>query len=263
MNVNTLRQFAFILCILISILFIAGCAGFLASRQPLPEMEPARLIDLLQTHYAKLRTYQGYVSFAAATEAGGFQGFMEIRAINPDSMWIKIEGPFGIDIGLIRIAGRDVLMYNPFGKTAFHAHFDSLELKRLLPVELENSQMALGLQGLLTLNFAGSDSMTSLSLNDRQYVLTLGENETVWIDPDGPVITRWERRNEADEVEWEWEGKSYHKKGKVRLPQIVRINQSHPKQEIALRYRNVRANPKMKQGWSEIKIPEDVDVIEL
>ncbi|NQT27603.1 DUF4292 domain-containing protein [candidate division KSB1 bacterium] len=256
-------RYTFFLTLLISILFLAGCAGFLASKRPLRQMEPAELIQQLQAHYAKLNTYQGFATFTAATELGGFRGFMEIRSINPDSMWIKVEGPFGIDVGMIRMAERDVLMYNPFDNTAFHGNLDSLELKRLLPIELENSQMVLGLQGVLILNPIEQDSNVTLSIVDRNYVFRLGESETVWIDPDGPVITRWERRNEIDEIVWEWQGKSYQKKGKVRLPQLVKIKRSDPKQDITLRYSQVRTNRKMKRGWSEIKIPEDVHVIEL
>jgi outer membrane lipoprotein-sorting protein len=256
-------RYTFSLTLLISILFLAGCAGYLASKRPLRKMEPAELIQQLQAHQANLNTYQGFALFTAATEAGGFWGALEIRAVNPDSVWIKAEGPFGIDVGLIRLAGRDVLMYSPFGKTAFYGNLDSLELKRLLPVELENNQMALGLQGLLIPNPVKTDSNFTLSVDDRDYVLRLSGRETVWVDPQGPVITRWERRDESGEVSWEWEGKSYQKKGKVRLPQLVKIKRSDPKQEITLRYSHVRTNHKMKSGWSEIKIPEDVHVNEL
>ena len=245
------------------LLLLSGCAGFLASKKPIPEMTPELLIQLLREHQSKLASYQGSASFSASTEFGGFQGFMDIRAVNPDSLRIKVEGPFGIDVGLIRLTGRDVLMYNPFGNTVFRGNLDSLQLKRLLPVELENSQMALGLQGLLMLDPSCSDSAYALSITDREYVLHLNASETVWIDPDGPVITRWERRTETNEIVWEWQGKSYQKQGKVRLPQIVKIKRSDPNQAITMRYRHVRTNKKMKPGWAEIKIPEDVHVIEL
>lgn len=249
--------------ILIMILLFTGCAGHLASKRPIRDMTPARLIAQLQAHQAKLNTYHGFALFSAATEMGGFRGALEIRAVNPDSLWIKAEGPFGIDVGLMCLAGRDVLMYNPFGKTAFQASLDSLELRRLLPVELENSQMALGLQGLLILNADALDSSTVMTIDGRQYELRVNENETVWIDPAGPVITQWERRDASGAVTWEWEGKSYSERGRVRLPQLVTIRRSDPRQRVTLRYNHVRTNREMKPGWSEIKIPEDVHVIEL
>ncbi|HDQ45292.1 MAG TPA: hypothetical protein ENN17_07340 [bacterium] len=242
--------------------FLAGCAGFLGSRGPLPPEDPRRLIRRVRQHAARLETFEGYARFTAVTEFGALRGTLTIRARNPDTLWVKVEGPMGISFGMARLAGPDILMYHPMAKTVYRGTLMNPGLRHALPLNVLTENLVLAVQGLPMIDTAVADSAGVVSVSDREYTLTAGRGDLIRILPEGPVVREWVCMDSLGQTVWSFQGSRHRKAGRVRLPRMVQLTQTRPPQQMTLYYDFVKTNVRLREGWSDIRFPEDADIHE-
>ena len=253
---------AFFLILLLMIL-LTGCFGSFWNRGPIPDVDPRLLYNRLERHISFLHTFEGYARFTAVTEFGAFQGSLHLKASNPDTLWMKVEGPMGVDLGILQLFGTQVLLYIPLEKTVYKGSLESPVVQRLLPIPLPSGQMVLGMQGLLLPDSVFLDSLTEFSNDGKHYTYGFGKMGSALVAPKGPVVARFVHKNRLDLGELEWRAGQFRKIGKVRLPKMVQITQSEPKQQLTVYYDWVKTNKSLNRGWAELVLPEDVHVVEL
>jgi hypothetical protein len=226
-------------------------------------MSPSTLIEGIENHASKLQTFQGRGTFSVVSTEGAYRGSMKLSVKMPDSLWMKLEGPLGVDYITGRFTGTHGLLYNPWENTAYEGSFQQMRKLALIPLDMGFADMALGLLGLLIPNWIGNDSSSTVRIDSRRYLLDLGYGERIWIEPQGPVVTRWEKKDENDEMLWVWEAKEFRKNKGIRFPKVIRMTSHMPKQRVTLVYDRIKTNRPMQNGWSHVKIPEGVETIEL
>ena len=246
----------------ILILFI-HCAGPFRSAPPMLPMNPDTLIENIQDHASRLQTFEGRATFSVVSTEGAYRGSMKLSVKMPDSLWMKLEGPLGVDYLTGRFTGEQALLYSPWEKAVYEGSYQQMRELALIPLDMGFADMALGLLGLLIPNWIGNDSSSTVRIDSRRYLLDLGYGERIWIEPQGPVVTRWEKKDENDEILWVWEAKEFRKNKGIRFPKVIRMTSYLPKQRITLVYERIKANKPMRNGWSHVKIPEGVETIEL
>jgi outer membrane lipoprotein-sorting protein len=219
------------------------------------------LIQNISRHTSRLSTVQGNAQITVNSEGGNFQGALEVNAHLPDSLFAKIEGPFGVDMALIQLYSDNLLFYSPFMNMAFSGSVND-SASAFLPFKPGTRDLLLYTLGLLKIPPERVNDIISFYSRDGQYVFHFQDGERVWIHPKGPVITRWEKTDEEGKVAWIWEGKQFKKTGGVRLPQMIRITTENPKQKVVVFYTKRRANRNLKAGWSQLKLPEGVKPVE-
>jgi hypothetical protein len=134
----------------------------------------------------------------------------------------------------------------------------------LLPLGFgDSSSLMLGVTGLLVPDGSMLDSLAGFTREDKQYLLTEKNGEQYWVEPKGPVVTRWERRDSTGHCFQRWEGKSFKQKKGIRFPRWVHFANRYPEQRVTLQYEEVRMNKPLRKGWFGIRIPEGVQKVEL
>ncbi|MCJ7813392.1 DUF4292 domain-containing protein [bacterium] len=247
-------------CILV-ITFFLGCAGPFRSNKPLPQISQTTLTHRIQGHVSQLQTFQGRGKLTVISQEGSFQGSVKISAKMPDSLWIKIEGPLGIDLATGRFGGEQILLYVPLENIVYVGFIEEIQEPSILPFNMGVSDLLLGLLGLMTPPDDEQNSLLSISPDNRRYILQCTNKDLIWIEPKGPVISRWEQKNGKDEILWTWEGKNFKNKKGVRLPQMIQMTSYKPKQQVTLFYEAVETNRIMENDWAEITIPEGVQYV--
>ncbi|MBN2105422.1 DUF4292 domain-containing protein [bacterium] len=254
------------ICILIffigSIVFLNDCAGPFSARRPLPETTPQDLIRKIQAHVSRLNTIQGNAKINVNSEIGNFYGTLELKAHLPDSLYAKVEGPFGVDMALIRFYAEDMLFYSPFLHIAYTGNIND-GMAGILPFEMNTGDFLLYTLGLLEIPSYQMQEITLLYSQDDQYVMHFRNGERVWVHPKGPVITRWEKIDSLGHVKWTWEGRRFRATGGVQLPQTIHMTIEDPKQKVTVYYTRRHANRNLKSGWSRFRVPEGVRPIAL
>lgn len=252
-----------VLIILVGGIFWAGCMAPFVSKTPLEPVPPENLVHSIGSHASQLRSFQGTATLSVVSTEGAFQGSMRVIAKMPDSLWLKVEGPLGVDMAIGRFGGGRVELYSPWENVLYEGTFEDARHMGVLPMDMGFANMTLGVIGLLVPDWLLEDSTVTLTTDSKYYVVDMGFGEKMWIEPKGPVVTRWERRMGDDELLWLWEGKEFKKEKGIRIPQVIRMTNYEPRQRVTLVYERVRANRRLKKDWCEIKVPEGVQTIEL
>ena len=252
-----------ILWILFVIHFFSACSAPFFSRKPLDPTRPDVLVKSIEDHAAKLRTFQGWSTMMIESTEGGFRGSMRLSVKMPDSLWIKMEGPLGMDVVEGCFGGKNALFVIPSEKRAYRGSIQNMQEQGILPLDLASSEMLQGILGLPVPYPVYYDSLPSVTIDSRKYILDMGYGERIWIEPKGPVVTRWEKRDNDGKLLWLWEGREFRKRKGIRLPQVIRMTDYQYKQRVTLIYETARPNRPMKNGWFEVRIPEGVETIEL
>lgn len=241
--------------ILIALAMLSGCAGPFFSRQPLPEVPPKILLEQVRDHAGRLRTFQGRGMFTIASGENAFRGTIRVLAKKPDSLWVKLEGPLGIDLVTARFAGGRVSYYSPWMKDAIRDSLSRKDFGTILPLGLDSLDVMNGLFGMPIPPDGAADSLLSVSKERRHYVLNFDGNESLWIEPRGPVITHWEKRDGGGRTVWLYEAKQFTTEDSMRVPRMVRFSDSNA-QELILFYEEFRTNQPLKKGWCNVRIPK-------
>ena len=121
-------------------------------------------------------------------------GSISVSIKRPDSILIKIEGPFGIDIGTMLLTKDRFTYYDSYSNRVITGATTNRNIRSLLRVELGFSDVMDFLSGTTSL---GRQSMPPDSLYlEGDLVILLFKNGAstarYWIDPDKHVVVRYD-----------------------------------------------------------------------
>ena len=259
-GIRTVRVCSFLF---ICIIQFQRCAGPFQWSGPLPEIDPDILINKLQIQANKLQTFQGRAKITVASSLGAFSGSLTIIAKQPDSIFMKIEGPLGIDLGSALFGGDTILVYNAWDNLAYKGSVRNIGIRDFLPMSSNPPLLTSSMFGILIPDLAYKDNLHSVSAQGKQYVLTFSNGELFWVRPKGPVVTRWEQYTSEQKKLWSWEASKFRNERGLQIPYIIRMTAHQPRQRLTLYYENMKINRSLKSSWFNMKIPEGVEIFEL
>ena len=236
------------------------CGSIFRQGPPL-DSDPNALVAGIQNNAARLETYQSSARFDFVSSSGSFSGILHLKAKLPDSMWVKLEGPFGIDVGVGCFDRDSARVYSPLQNVLYTATARKLLIATIMPFSMDTSDLALGLIGLLVPKPSILDSIRSINIDGREMVMTLADSERIWIGR-GPVVTRWEKRSPDGKIEWEWVGRDFESDDGIRLPRRVIVTGHRPPRTVVLLFERIKTNRQLDLGWCLLKVPEGVETVE-
>lgn len=245
-----------------ALLLLCGCAGTLFRAKPLPDMTPGMLVKTVGEHAGRLRTFQGRGWFSVVSDEGTIRGEITLATRRPDSLWFKLEGPLGIDLITARFAGGRFAYFSPWMKAAMRDSLSPVDFQRLLPEGLDSLDVLTGFFGMPELKTGPADSLRWVSRDKGHYVLNVGSSESLWIEPRGPVITRWEKRDGEGKTVWLYEADLFKNGGDVWIPRRIHFSESDTR-EMVLYYEEIKINQPLKRGWSDVRLPKGAEATTL
>jgi outer membrane lipoprotein-sorting protein len=127
---NALRLCAIIL------LAATGCSS---GKMEITELEGIRQNELkekINTNSQRIKTFQGEGSISFESPQESNSGSMEIRLKRPDSLFVKIEGPFGISIASAMITRNEFIYYNAQENKAITGPTTELNIGAILRIRM-------------------------------------------------------------------------------------------------------------------------------
>lgn len=208
------------------------------------KVEARQLLGMVRARGENLRSLVGSGSVAFETPQGGGDAFFTLSLRKPDSLLVRLEGPFGIDVGFLFLTSEHYVLYNSLDNRVFEGAPEAEALKRLIPVELTAEQIVEAFSGIIPLP-ASSDPVIAYSVeNDRfKLVTACGQDTcTYWIDPASLLVRRHLRVDGEGRVVMEVEtGKVTEEEG-VFLPKRIRVTFPNAGRQIAVLYSSLSLN---------------------
>ena len=248
-------------CLLSAGLIFVRCAGTLTTGTSSMQVTPHGLMGSVRLHAARLKTFHANGRTLMVSPNGGFRGTVRIAAKLPDSLWMRIEGPLGVDVLRASFENGNVLLYYPRDQMAYTGTLEVMQSYGFIPVDLGGADLLYGMIGLFVSR--NVESTRIIHSDSRHFLMTSAVGDSISVSMQGPVVSFWNKRDKAGDLLWEWGGEDYRKRGKVRLPHVVRMTQFQPRQRVTFFYERIQTNRRLNLSWFDPTLPEGVETIAL
>jgi len=224
--------------------------------------DSSAILQRIQKNAARLKTVHSKGLVIMSGRGMGMRGSIVINARMPDSLWMKIEGPLGIDVATGVFSSESAVVYTPLQNKVFRGSIGAAVKRGLVPNAVDSTNFISGMVGLAVPPGSRLNDVDSVRIDKKEYLLFFSGNERIWVDVKGPV-TRWEKRSPAGDLLWLWEAKRFSKKGGLYLPGLIKITTYEPRQQVTILYETITANKAIEKSVFSIRIPEGAETVEL
>jgi hypothetical protein len=212
-----------------------------AGLRPLPT---SLLLETVAKQNAAVRTLvgRGNLTFDSPEAAGS--AFFRAALKRPDSLLLKLQGPFGMDVGLFFLSHGRFVMYNAIENVVYSGDPSSARIRSLIPFDLGTEDLVNVFGGMFPtprdtsgLRIADVDGdITHLTLDGGD-----GRRD-YWVDTDRLVITRLRRLNPAGEILAEMEAGDFKEYEGVPLPRHIRLTFPATMRTVSVYYTSLLPN---------------------
>ena len=166
--------------VFIYMLLIFHCAGLFRTSILLVDMPVDQLVQEIENNAEKVQTFQAEGRFLAVSEETSMGGGIRVFAKMPDSLWIKVEGPLGVDVATGWFNGSEAIWYVPMDGVVFSGSIERIRDLDIIPVDMGSSNLIMGIVGLAIPDMQEQDGIFTLKTDKRQYILQ-NNGERVYI----------------------------------------------------------------------------------
>ncbi|MCZ6702175.1 MAG: DUF4292 domain-containing protein [Ignavibacteria bacterium] len=244
-------------------IFFWGCVP----SKPLDEVEilpSERLINKLEANRRKIRNFEGVGVLEIKSEQYDNSANFRVVMQKPDSIYLTIFGPFGIELAQALVTNDSYIFYDAIENTAYKGDVNEDILKAIFKINLSFSDLMDA--------FVGSVNMTqNLYKQPNSYEVYYDKYVLTYIDPVTYIttiykvdirelsITDYKLSAEDGSVNIEGKYSNFELVENVAMPFSIKIENKLADQILSIDYRNIVAN---QQGvYIDFIIPEDATII--
>jgi outer membrane lipoprotein-sorting protein len=194
--------------------------------------------DRVRTNIERVQTLSGIGSIAVESPEMAGSGSFELALRKPDSVLLRLEGPFGISVGSALITRTSFLFFNSIENQLITGSTNPSNLSRYL-------RMNVSFDDLLNL-FAGGAFFSEdeqqagdLTTEQQHYLLTYRNSHGArqyWIDPETLLILKIQHLDAAGKLVAEQQYSNYRSVQGVSFPATVRLVLNTQRRILSLRY---------------------------
>jgi outer membrane lipoprotein-sorting protein len=223
---------------------LAGCASVPRPDLAGKSLNPEAVRRIVRGNYEKVRSMTGSGTISVETPEIAQSGSFELFLRKPDSVLVKIEGPFGISVGSVLITREEFIFYNSLQNQLITGPVTSANLNRIFRVRLTFDE-------LLTLftggSFLASDeaSPDTVATEENQYVLMYRNTDGTrryWLDPTSLLITRIQHLDQKGRLFFEERYEKFRTVGDASLPRFIRVTQHISRRMIGVTFSSLDIN---------------------
>ncbi len=238
------------------LLLLGGCATMRRPPAIPADVNSAeRVLAALEANYGRLDRFRGEGRLSVSAPGRSFSLDTRVFIDRPDTLYVRLEALFGLDVGWLFADRIGYLFYIPMQNAYGRGPVDSLSLNGFIDVMPDYDQFLATLTGI---ELARHLTTPRLSREGKLLVLTghgaLGM-QTFWIDPERGVITRSEVVDSTGVVVLRQQFDRFSRVNGVQLPFTIKVLRPLEQQGMTLFYERVSVNKKFSAKEIKLKIP--------
>ncbi len=242
----------------ILILFIPGCIP----SKPTDDIEilpSERLINRLEANRRKIRNFEG--QGVITVKSAGLNNSASFRVVlqKPDSIYLTIMGPFGIELAQALVTKNEFLFYDALQNIAYQGSTDDNILEEIFKINLSFNDLMDAFIGSINLTEKLYRTPNKYEVDYDQYILTYIDsirNSTTQykVDIRQLGITNY-RLTDPKGVLLEGRYANFKILENVAVPYSINIRNQQQNQTVTIEYKNLAANKS--NIFIDLKIPPD------
>jgi outer membrane lipoprotein-sorting protein len=253
-----------LLLLLIIILFsLEGCIP----SKPTEEIEilpSERLINKLEVNRRRIKTFEGNGTLTISSKELNNSAAFRVILSKPDSIYLTIMGPFGIELAQALVTQNDFIFYDALNNTAYEGEVTDEVLHEIFKVNLPFTDLIDAFVGSVNLTENLYKNPDEYAVIYDQYVLTYVDSltnvaKTFKVDVRELGITDYEVVDNTGNKVLEGKYSDFNILESVAVPYRITVKNVRQNQTISIEYRNMAANKS--NTHINFNIPSDASVI--
>lgn len=245
------------------ILIIDGCVP----SKPVEEIEllpSERLLSKLEANRRKIKTFEGSGTLNIKSSQMNNSASFRVVLAKPDSIYLTILGPFGIEIAQAMVTNKNFTFYDALQNTAYTGDVNDDILRQIFKIDLSFNDLMDAFVGSVNLTKNLYKNPNSYEVIYDKYQLTyndsLSKASSVYeVDVRNLGITKYLLKNQEGENVLEGNYSKFDIVENVAVPYHIDVKNKKENQSITIDYRSMAANKK--NIYIDFKLPSDADVI--
>jgi len=254
------------LVIILSSLFLIFCSC--TGSQSEKDLDPVSVKELktrINKNSGIIETLEasGNIAFDSPDNSG--QGWLELKIKKPDTVYVKIEGPFGISIANALITRNDFTYYNAQENKVITGPSSDINIGAVLRIKVSFDELINSFTGSFSFIDADNDSSFAECENNNYLIRNKRADgtEKYYIEPSLYRISKYKLVNSRDMLLVEVDYSGYQEESvsaaKVFFPYNVKIKNPDKSQTLYVEYINKEINkPNM---TFKMKVPKSAKVV--
>lgn len=245
------------LLVIASLLLLAGCAGGRPSASPVPPFLEALEVwpDVYRQNFEKIRSFTGKARLSVESEQFSGNVSMETNWVNPERLFLKVEGPLGLDVGQIFVGANRFIWYNQYENHFISGSVNDPYLNRFMRTNITFADMKYNVLG-----YAGNWT-EPLQLRNGMHGVFFTQIEDIeyqyLVNPETGLLENYEARREGRPF-MRYDFKNYRVIDGIYVPMIIQITMIDQKERITIFYTDIALNQPVDLQKLTIQIPSKV-----
>lgn len=251
------------LIIFITNFLFNGCAPT-RTEDRLQILSAERLFNKLEANRMKIKNFEGYGTLSVNTPSFENSSNFHLIIIKPDSIFLNILGPFGIELAQVLVTNKNFIFYDALSNTAYTGKLTDEALQNIFRVDIPFSDMFDLFTG--SVNFTNQlyrtpkdfkviydqykisylDSVTGISSQYTLDVRKLGLTEYILksVNPYYEIVALFSQFELIDNIP---------------IPNKIVIENKTSSQRLELYYKKININQRKKH--INFVLPEDAEIV--
>lgn len=259
-----MRKISLIILFLSNILLILiGCVP----SQPTEEFEllpSERLTNKLEANRRKIKTFEGSGTIFVNSPSMDNSATFRIVLLKPDSIYLTIMGPFGIELAQALVTKDKFTFYDALQNTAYVGSVNSNALQSIFRINLSFEDLLDAFIGSVNLTNNLYRAPDNYYVEDERYVLTYLDsartNKTIYkVDVRQLGITNYQLFGLDETLMLQGNYSNFELLENVAVPYKIAIENKNDDQKISIDYKKITVNKK--NIYIDFKLPDDATII--
>jgi outer membrane lipoprotein-sorting protein len=202
------------------------------------EITLEELMTKVNSNSAKLRALDAEGEVSIDSPEFSNTGSITVSLLKPDSIFVKLDGPFGISVAQILMTRNNFFYYNVMDNRVIRGPSSPLNLGAIMRINLDFDEIINGFSGTYTFRGVRYED-ANITIDKDNYVLTLNNNFEIkkyWIDHKNFYIKKYGIYDMKGAAKQVIEYSDYEFRNNIHFPNKINISRPQERQHIWLTY---------------------------
>jgi outer membrane lipoprotein-sorting protein len=248
---------------IISTFTLIGCIP----SKPTEEVEilsTERLMTKLEANRRRIKTFEGNGTITIKSNEFNNSASFRIVLVKPDSIYLTIMGPFGIELAQALVTSKEFIFYNALQNTAYKGLQSSDILRQIFKIDLSFGDIMDAFIGSVNLTNNLYKSPNNYQVIYDKYMLTYKDSATkniaeYEVDVRNLGILHYLLKNSSGNDLLEGKYSNFELLETVAIPAKIEVMNRNQNETIVIDYKAMIANKK--NIYIDFKLPDDASII--
>jgi hypothetical protein len=248
---------------IISIFILSGCVP----SKPTEEVEilsTDRLMTKLEANRRRIRTFEGNGTITIKSNEFNSSATFRIVLVKPDSLYLTITGPFGIELAQALVTNKDFIFYDALQNTAYKGLQSSDILRQIFKIDLSFGDIMDAFIGSVNLTNNLYKAPNNFQVIYDKYMLTYKDSTTsniaeYEVDVRNLGILHYLLKSSGGNDLLEGKYSNFQFLESVAIPAKIEVINRKQDETVLIDYKSMNANKK--NIYIDFKLPDDASII--